>query len=55
MRIEETEDGDLPFGDKLSKGVVIFPETEEELLIVNKILENINKFSDFLKNKNIEK
>jgi hypothetical protein len=39
MIIQETQDGDLAWGDPLEKGIVIFPENEIELKYIEYILE----------------
>jgi hypothetical protein len=49
MVIEHTEDGGLDPSNELIKGVVIFPETNEELLVIEKILNNKDKFRNILK------
>jgi len=49
MVIEHTEDGELDPSNELIKGVVIFPETKEELLIIEEILSNKDKFKNILK------
>jgi len=50
MVIEHTEDAELDPSNELIKGVVIFPETKDELLIIEEILSNKNKFENLIKN-----
>ena len=49
MKIEEIEDGELHYDNPMNKGVVIYPETVEELNIINKILLDIDSFREVLK------
>jgi hypothetical protein len=39
MIIEKTTDGNLPREDSLAKGIVIFPENDQELKLINYLLE----------------
>jgi len=38
MIVEETEDGSLTIGDPLAKGIVIFPENQAELNLIEYLL-----------------
>ena len=51
MKIEETQDGELFFKDPLSKGIVLFPENDKELYLINYLLteEGKGKLTNFIK------
>lgn len=43
MIIEETQDGELQHNDPLSKGIVLFPENNEELKAIEYFLTSEGK------------
>lgn len=43
MIIEETQDGELQYNDPLSKGIVLFPENNEELKAIEYFLTSEGK------------
>jgi hypothetical protein len=55
MTIEEIEDGERIFGDPLAKGIVIFPDNQEELKVIKQLLteEGKVKLNKFLENESI--
>ena len=58
MIVDETTDGNLEIDNPLAKGIVIFPENQEELKYIQYLLEDIDKIKDFFeincKQKNYE-
>lgn len=50
MIIEEIQDGDKSYNDPMGIGIVIYPETDSEIKIINKLINHPEYLRDILNN-----